>query len=134
MGYNRIMTKWALKRKSFYFAIVVVGFLVWFFVSILPRFRVAPTCFDGLQNGNESGIDCGGSCSRYCDAIAVPLVFKWARSFEVVPGRYNALAIVENQNSGAGVMSIPYEFKLYDENNIFITRRTETIIKEVFLF
>lgn len=23
---------------------------------------VTPTCTDGIQNGNEEGIDCGGSC------------------------------------------------------------------------
>lgn len=35
---------------------------------------ITPTCTDGIQNGNETGIDCGGSCSpcpsngNYCDA------------------------------------------------------------------
>lgn len=25
-----------------------------------------PTCFDGIQNGNETGVDCGGSCASAC--------------------------------------------------------------------
>lgn len=118
------MSKWALKRKLIIFSIIGVVLLLWFFIFILPTFEVEPTCFDGIQNGRESGIDCGGSCSRFCDVNAVPLVFDWARSFEVIPGRYNSIAIVENQNADAALMKISYEFKLYDENNVFITRRT----------
>lgn len=31
--------------------------------------RVGPTCFDGLQNGAEAGIDCGGTCGSCGGAI-----------------------------------------------------------------
>ncbi|MBL0025177.1 MAG: hypothetical protein IPO98_09285 [Saprospiraceae bacterium] len=24
---------------------------------------LAPTCNDGIKNGNETGVDCGGSCA-----------------------------------------------------------------------
>jgi len=24
------------------------------------------SCFDGVKNGNEAGIDCGGDCEREC--------------------------------------------------------------------
>ena len=27
----------------------------------------APRCTDGVQNGNETGVDCGGSCPLKCD-------------------------------------------------------------------
>jgi len=29
-----------------------------------------PTCFDHIQNQNETGVDCGGPCSRQCVSIA----------------------------------------------------------------
>ena len=29
---------------------------------------LAPTCTDGIQNGGETGIDCGGSCPLKCDS------------------------------------------------------------------
>ena len=29
----------------------------------------APTCDDGVQNGDEEGIDCGGSCPDTCDPV-----------------------------------------------------------------
>jgi|TARA_B110001469_G_scaffold27660_1_gene28361 hypothetical protein len=32
----------------------------------------APTCFDGLQNGGETGVDCGGSCAFCIPSCGVP--------------------------------------------------------------
>ena len=35
-----------------------------------------PTCTDGIQNGTETGVDCGGSCSACSNPepiIAAPL-------------------------------------------------------------
>ncbi|MEZ4760365.1 MAG: T9SS type A sorting domain-containing protein [Flavobacteriales bacterium] len=31
----------------------------------------APTCTDGIQNGDEEGVDCGGSCPLSCEAAAL---------------------------------------------------------------
>ncbi|WP_165872219.1 glycosyl hydrolase [Tenacibaculum sp. M341] len=31
-----------------------------------------PTCNDGIQNGDETGIDCGGSCPYTCDTSELP--------------------------------------------------------------
>ena len=31
-----------------------------------------PTCNDGIQNGDETGIDCGGSCANSCDTTPPP--------------------------------------------------------------
>lgn len=31
-----------------------------------------PTCSDGVQNGDETGVDCGGSCSA-CSAVSMPI-------------------------------------------------------------
>ena len=33
----------------------------------------APTCNDGIQNGNETGVDCGGSCSACGSCISIVL-------------------------------------------------------------
>lgn len=118
------MSAWATKRKAIGFSIVGVIITSLFLIFAVPRLQVKPTCFDGAQNGNEAGIDCGGSCSLFCEALTVPLVTTWSRAFQVTPGRYNVLAIVENQNTGTALRNIAYEFKLYDSNNIFIGRRT----------
>lgn len=44
---------------------------------ILAKQGVAPTCSDGIQNGGETGIDCGGSCSNPClTQINLPVTFE----------------------------------------------------------
>ena len=36
--------------------------------SACDNLVVNPTCTDGIKNGNETGIDCGGSCAKACSA------------------------------------------------------------------
>lgn len=117
-------------RKQMGYALAIVGVVVLIaFFMLLPRWQREPTCFDGKQNGSEVGVDCGGSCPLYCAGQALPLVTSWSRALEVVPGRYNLVALVENQNTQAAVYKIDYEFRVYDEDNLFITARTgETFI------
>ena len=43
---------------------------------ILAKQGVAPTCSDGIQNGTETGIDCGGSCSACLTQINLPINFE----------------------------------------------------------
>jgi hypothetical protein len=114
---------WAGKRRLFYFGIV-------FFVAVLfagyllyPILTTPPTCSDGKKNGDERGPDCGGVCSLVCNADAVDLLVLWSRSFEVIPGVYNSVAYIENQNPTAGIKKISYEFKLYDTDNKFIANK-----------
>ncbi len=35
-----------------------------------PACTTEPTCNDGIQNGDETGIDCGGSCTNNCEAVS----------------------------------------------------------------
>lgn len=114
---------WGTKRKLKYFLIVFGIFLIGAVIFLWPYFNRPPTCFDGKQNGDESGIDCGGSCAKVCTAEALRLVTLWSRAFEVVPGKYNLMAYIENQNREAGIRKIYYEFRAYDEDNIFLARR-----------
>lgn len=43
---------------------------------ILAKQGVAPTCTDGIQNGTETGVDCGGSCSACLTQINLPVNFE----------------------------------------------------------
>jgi len=78
---------------------------------------------DNKQNGNETGIDCGGSCALACLAQVDPVSILWARSFRVVPGRYNAVAYLENHNKNNVVNKINYRFRFADSNNVYIGKR-----------
>lgn len=113
---------WGTKRQFVFMGIIVTGFLIAGVVLAWPYFHKEPTCFDGEMNGDESGLDCGGSCTKVCTAEALRLVTLWVQPFEVVPGKYNVMAYIENQNRESGIPFMTYEFKLYDEDNIFIGR------------
>jgi hypothetical protein len=120
---------WAFKRQVFYIVVLILFFALMGFLVSYPYLNRAPTCSDLKQNGDETGVDCGGSCALACLAETDELSILWARSFRVVPGRYNAVAYVENQNPDLAVDKISYRFRFADKDNIYIGRREgETFI------
>jgi hypothetical protein len=114
---------WSSKRKLGYLAVFLVVIFGAIFAIAWPYFNQDPTCFDRKQNGDETGIDCGGSCLLSCTAENYRLVTLWSRAFPVTDGNYNLMAYIENQNRESGIAKINYEFRAYDENNIFLARR-----------
>ncbi len=114
---------WANRRRLFIVLIlvVVIGGLSFWHYS--PSIFVLPTCSDNKQNGDEVGVDCGGSmCTNLCTSqIKIPTVL-WQRSFPVTSSVYNAAAYIVNKNDAAA-RAIPYEFRLYDANNLLVARR-----------
>ncbi len=118
---------WSSKRRTIYLsgflAIVLVISITIYFVY----FYEAPNCEDGIQNQDESGIDCGGSCPKVCSFQAIDPVVLWSRLMKVSDGVYNAIALIENPNPKTGAKDVEYSFKLYDENSILVTERTGVI-------
>ncbi|MDE1874771.1 MAG: hypothetical protein KGI79_03255 [Patescibacteria group bacterium] len=117
------MASWSA-RKYGYLLIFVAAVAAIIVIPAYFLFHKAPTCFDGIQNGGETGIDCGGPCARLCPAdYAAPKVL-WSYSIQVVPGVYNALAYVENSNPTVEAPAVPYLFRLYDAQGGFIAERS----------
>lgn len=118
---------WATKRQLEYLGIIFLAVIVFIVIPFFVFIYKAPTCFDGMQNGGETGIDCGGACRLLCTAqIAMP-ISRWdPRIFKVTGSTYTVLAYMENPNVAAEVLNAPYSFKLYDAQNILITERTGT--------
>ncbi len=112
---------WRAGRQLFYFSIfalailALIGGLVWYF---WPK----ATCTDNRQNGQEEGVDCGGSCAP-CTGEIKDLSVSWVRFFKNRENFYDAAALINNPNIYAGIANIKYTFKLYDANNILITVR-----------
>lgn len=114
---------WATRRQLFYLGILLALFLGLLFLVLYPYFNKPPTCFDNKQNGMETGVDCGGMCSLACINQVDPIATLWARSFRVVPGRYNAVAYLENHNKSTAVERIAYKFRFADKDNTYIGKR-----------
>ncbi len=118
------MASWATKRKYGYFFALVILVLLFVGVPAFYLLYTPPTCFDGKQNGEERGVDCGGACVKLCLAdFASPRVL-WSYSMKIVPGVYNALAYVQNPNQSVQAGSVSYQFKMYDFEGILVAQRS----------
>jgi hypothetical protein len=120
--------QWATKRQLFYALIVLGAIVVIAVASWFTFFYRAPTCTDGKMNQNEGGIDCGGQCTKVCEAPAVSAL--WSRSVKVANGVYHAVAMIRNPATDAGTTNLPYTFFLYDEDNILVAQRSGSMILE----
>ncbi len=114
---------WSTRRKLLYTSVAGVILLVLFFFSYNAAFNQAPTCFDGVQNQDEHGVDCGGVCTLQCKSETRAPVVLWGRSFKVGPQLYTAAAYVQNPNVGAGARNVGYTFQLFDDKNILIVEQ-----------
>ncbi len=115
---------WAMRRQFTYLSIILGVLLLILFWIFYPMIFKKPTCFDNKQNGTETGIDCGGSCSLICSVDTTNPVVVWSRAFPVTANIYNLASYVENRNQSAAVEKADYEFLIYDTNNKLIGRRT----------
>lgn len=109
---------WAFWRRMQYgigYSLVVMLCMVGVYYNY---FYQPDTCFDGVQNGDEIGVDCGGSCVRICSFTVAPPRVLWAESFAVTDNQYNAVAYVENRNDVAGTPELRYTFQLFDKDGI----------------
>lgn len=116
------MISWSTKRKVTYASVIVAAFLIVVFIPAVIFLYQKPTCADGRQNGDETGIDCGGSCSILCSFEAIDPIIVWSRAFKVTPDIYSAIAYIQNPNLNSQAV-VSYRFSLYDKNNSLITTR-----------
>lgn len=123
------MTPWSTKRRLIYggsvvlIFVIVLSFLTWNF------FYKAPTCSDGKKNGDEKGVDCGGSCNSLCLNEALTPVILWSKIFNISGDVYSAVAFVENPNINSENNEAKYQFKIYDiENRLIMTKEGVTSI------
>ena len=98
----------------------------------IPAFLIlykAPTCFDNIMNGNETGVDCGGSCTRLCQNSFFPPHVVWggAKFEKVADGLYNIASLIENQNINGAAVNVPYRMSLFDANGLSILVREGTV-------
>ncbi len=98
--------------------ILVPAIIVGFFVT--SHLLQKPTCFDGAINGEEDGVDCGGSCRLICLADSRPLLPWWTQAFEITENVYSFVAYYSNLNASAGIQKIGYEILFYDANQKLI--------------
>lgn len=119
---------WAVWRRTLYstvfFLLLAGGVTTWYATQVYE----APTCFDNLHNGTETGVDCGGGCTRICAADIIPPEIVWAQSFEIADGQYNAVAYINNRNQTAGTPQLSYTFELLSDGDVVASRGGSTLL------
>jgi len=121
------MSSWGTQRRNTILFIVILIIVILIFLSIFSYLKKPSTCSDGRRNGGEYGVDCGGPCDLLCNDQVVSPLIHWVRQFEVVPGVYNTVAYIENQNVSAGTENAEYVFKLFDKDGVLLEERKGSI-------
>jgi Mg-chelatase subunit ChlD len=128
---NQSMTSpWAARRRAIYLGALILILSAVSFTIFWKYWYTTPTCFDKTKNGDETGVDCGGSCSLICNADVMAPIVRWdPRLFEVLPGIWSAIVYVENPNTNVDATYVPYSFTIYDgNNNVLVERKGATIL------
>lgn len=72
--------------------------------------RTQPTCADGIQNGEEEGIDCGTlACGFACQQEIAPIQIGAGQFFKTPVNDYDFIIEVVNPNSGHGSGGIVFD-------------------------
>ncbi len=117
------MYSWAQKRQTLVAGILLLGIVVFAFISWRILFSVRASCADGVQNNGERGVDCDGSCALVCRGEALSPLVHFVRAAETGNGVFGAVAYLENRNPTFAVRAAPFVFKLYDGANLLVAER-----------
>ena len=108
------MNEWSLRRKRIILLLTLFCFVTLLGVPIFFFLHKTPTCSDGSMNGDEKGVDCGGSCKLICKAEALPMLTKGdPRVIQVATSTYEVIVVAQNPNVSASVIRAKYTFKLF---------------------
>lgn len=114
---------WASRKKFTYGTVVAIVLVFLMSIPVYIYLSRPSTCVDNKQNGDEIGVDCGGSCDTLCTTEVNKPIVHWSRPFKVTKGVYDIVAFAENPNFKAGTKRVIYKFKLYDENNVLVSEK-----------
>lgn len=98
----------------------IIIFSIYFLIIFLPvaftvfmLLKKSDSCYDGLQNGDEGGVDCNGSCQLRCDGTYRDIRVNFTRGMKVSENVYDIFALVENYNTNINFPNVPYEISFY---------------------
>jgi len=117
---------WAFKRRLNIVLLILATIICFGVIPYYLSHREVPTCFDGKQNQQETGVDCGGRCALICKGGAQNLKVLWSKVDQVRSGVYEAAFAVENPNMNVGAVNVPYTVTLFGEGDAVLGERTGT--------
>jgi hypothetical protein len=118
---------WAARRRATILGGIGLVALVFLAVLLYPVVYHAPSCVDHKQDGNEVGVDCGGSCPYLCESQVEGPVVRFTQAFSPAPGKTDVVAYVDNPNQEAYAIGVPYALALYGADNVLVGRTSGTL-------
>ena len=113
------MNEWSRSRQRLILLIVMAVVVLLIGAPIFLIFYRAPTCFDSKLNGDETGIDCGGSCQLLCTAESLPLIVKGdPRVLTIASSTYEVIALIQNPNTQGEIDRAQYIMRLYGAQSL----------------
>lgn len=113
---------WADKRRIIILSIVAVALAIVIAVLSFFLFYTPPSCTDGKQNGEETGIDCDGTCAYVCTVGLREPSISFTRAFSPSTERTDVISYINNPNPGLTVQDVPYVLELYTRDNLRIAK------------
>jgi hypothetical protein len=104
---------WRMQRQIIIFAIYFLIVFVPVGVVSYSLLRTTSSCYDGIQNGDEGGKDCGGSCQLRCDGTYKDIKIDFTRAMKVDENIYDVFALLENYNENVSFPNVPYTISFY---------------------
>ena len=104
---------WAGRRRLTISLIAGAIVMVLIAIGFTTALYKAPSCTDNKLNQNETGVDCGGSCSYLCNAQVKQPVVLFTKLLINNSGRTDVVASVENKNTDAAARNVSYVVTLY---------------------
>src|SRR3954464_1462619 len=109
-----MISQWSARRRGLIFLLSLLIIVVVLGTTGYLLFSQKPDCFNTKQDGDETGVDCGGSCQLLCRPEILPLVTLGdARLLKIAPDTYEVVIVAENPNTNASVIRAPYTFNIY---------------------
>ena len=99
------------------------------YTAPLPKYgaNFGSTCNDGIKNGDEEYVDCGGSCTP-CDACPYPIDYVFEQPIQPLLD-----LVVDNFISSNGTVATSSDVSLQAGNHVELTRGFEVIMGAIFL-
>ena len=90
---------WRQKRKTTILSIFLLLSFFYFGYKLYPVIFKAPSCDDKKLNGDETNVDCGGSCKKICLNNVVLPEIKFVKYIETEENLYDLVVFIENKNT-----------------------------------
>ena len=118
------MTQYLRKQATIFIVFLVIIVVITGGIYLLVHHENA-TCYDGIQNQSETGIDCGGPCGP-CPIPKEKLEILSQNFIPTTENNFDLVAKVQNPNSNWGIDIIVYKFNFYDADNNLIDSKQGT--------